>query len=259
MRTYVVTGSASGIGAATSTLLGLAGHRVIGVDRHNAEIQADLSHADGRTAMIEAVRTASTGRIDGVIACAGVSGGQHSADPVIRVNYFGVIATIEGLRPLLAAGKDPRAAVVASIALLNATDDGPTALCLAGDEEGAVAACDGDGRIAYAAAKRGISRWVRLHATTAEWAGAGIALNAVAPGMIRTPMSEYYLGTDEQRAAALSRGPQPFGGIGTPEHIAEALVWLTSPQNGYVTGQILFVDGGYEAVARPGAVVRRGD
>lgn len=259
MRTYVVTGSASGIGAATSRILESAGHRVIGVDQHNAEIVADLSHAKGRAAMVASVRAVSNGRIDAVITCAGVSGGQHSADLVIRVNYFGVIATIEGLRPMLADGTDPRAAVVASIALLNTTNGGPTALCLAGDEEGAIAACEGDGRIAYAAAKRAICRWVRFFATTAAWAGAGIALNAVAPGMIRTPMSEYYLGTDEQRAAALSRGPQPFGGIGTPEHIAEALVWLTSPQNGYVTGQILFVDGGYEAFARPGAVARRGD
>ena len=123
-RTYVVTGSASGIGAATLAMLAADGHRVIGVDRHQAEVVADLSTGAGRAAMIDAVATASDGTVDGVIACAGLSGGQHDPQLIIRFNYFGALASLEGLRHLLARSDTPRAVVVALIAvLLSSIDD----------------------------------------------------------------------------------------------------------------------------------------
>jgi NAD(P)-dependent dehydrogenase (short-subunit alcohol dehydrogenase family) len=80
--------------------------------------------------------------------------------------------------------------------------------------------------------------------------GRGIALNAVAPGVIATPMTAYLRENEELRAAAAERLPQPLGETGAPEHVASLLVWLTSEANGFTTGQVIFVDGGYDAVIR---------
>ena len=255
-RTYVVTGSASGIGAATREILLRQGHRVIGVDRRDAEVIADLSAPVGRAELVDSVARLADGSIDGLVTCAGIGGGENPPDPVIRINYFGAIATLEGLRPLLAAGSEPRAVAIASIALLGG-EDAPTDLCLSGDEEGAIAACNGSGRAAYAASKRAVATWAKLAAVKPEWAGEGIALNVVAPGMLRTPMSEYYLGTPEARAEALAAAPQPFKGIGAPADVAELLVWLTGTENHWLTGQLIFIDGGYQATVCPGLIPKR--
>src|SRR5262249_44796500 len=98
-RTYVITGSASGIGAATAKRLVDDGHRVIGVDLHDADVIADLATRDGRAALVDGVRAATDGCIDAIIAGAGISSG----DPVtVSINFFGAVATLEGLRPFLA-------------------------------------------------------------------------------------------------------------------------------------------------------------
>ena len=73
MRTYVITGAASGIGKATSELLQERGHAVIGVDLKGSDVDADLSTAEGRADMVEAVAEKSGGTIDAIIACAGLS------------------------------------------------------------------------------------------------------------------------------------------------------------------------------------------
>src|SRR5262245_16572685 len=72
-RTYVVTGSASGIGRATCELLESEGHRVVDVDLHDAAVTADLATPAGRAAMVEAVTAATGGAVDAVVANAGVS------------------------------------------------------------------------------------------------------------------------------------------------------------------------------------------
>lgn len=259
MRTYVVTGSASGIGAAFRERVERAGARVIGVDLHDADVLADLSTAAGRGEMVERVERAADGRVDALVACAGVGGGEHPPDAVIPVNYFGAVATLEGLRPLLAGSKAPRAAVVSSIDLLSGPDDGVTTLCLEGDEDGAVLAAGGSGPLAYAGSKRAIARWLRHAAVSPEWAGAGIPLNAVAPGVIETPMTTYLVGTAAVRANTLKRVPQPLGGIGRPEQVAALLDWLTGEENEIVTGQVVFIDGGHEALMRPGELPRGAD
>jgi NAD(P)-dependent dehydrogenase (short-subunit alcohol dehydrogenase family) len=127
-------------------------------------------------------------------------------------------------------------------------------LCLADEEDQAVEACAGSGRIAYAASKRAIAIWAINASVTPEWAGANIALNVVAPGMVRTPMSEFYMSTAEMRAEAVASLPQPFKGIGAPHDVAELLVWLTGVGNRFVTGQVIFADGGYQALASGAAL-----
>jgi NAD(P)-dependent dehydrogenase (short-subunit alcohol dehydrogenase family) len=250
-RTYVVTGSASGIGKATTRLLEQQGARVVGVDQRDADVVVDLSTQAGRDAMVGEVQAAVGAGLDGVIACAGIGGTFGEPVSIVRVNYFGAVATLAGLRPLLANGDRPRAATIASAAaVMQPHDSTLVEACLAGDEEAAVACAGTEGPVAYASAKRALARWVRRQALTPEWAGARIPLNAVGPGVIETPMTERLIGTPERRKAFLEQLPHPLGGVGAPEHVASLLVWLTSPENGFVTAQLIFVDGGLEASLR---------
>jgi NAD(P)-dependent dehydrogenase (short-subunit alcohol dehydrogenase family) len=247
-RTYVVTGSASGIGAATAARLRAHGYRVIGVDQRDADVVADLATVNGRAALVDGVHAATGGRIDAVIACAGISSG----DPItVRVNFFGVVATLEGLRPLLAESEQPRAATISSVALLQVLDGEIVDACLAGDEERAVSAAAGKDVLVYPSTKRALARWVRRAAPTDEWAGAGITLNAVAPGVVLTPMTDSLLGDPVWRTIVDDAVPMPLGGYAEPEEIAAVLDWLTSVDNTKVTGQVLFVDGGADVVLRP--------
>ena len=253
-RTYAITGSASGLGAETRRLLIEQGHRVIGLDLRDAEVCVDLSDAADRRQAIESVEDFSAGRVDALIACAGVGGGTGRPEPIVRVNYFGAVDVLEGLRPLLARSDEPRAVAVTSVATLGAAADDPVVrACLDDDEERAVAAAvragGTSGTAAYAASKRALSIWTRRRAPDREWAGSGIALNAVGPGLIATPMTDYLL-APERRAQSESDVPMPLGGVGEPRHVASLLAWLTSIDNGRVTGQVIFVDGGYEVLRR---------
>jgi NAD(P)-dependent dehydrogenase (short-subunit alcohol dehydrogenase family) len=103
MATYVVSGAASGIGAATTSLLRGQGHRVITVDLRDAEVVADLSSTAGRVAAVERVQ-GLTDTVHGVVPCAGIPG-LTGVDPgqVVAVNYFGAVCLARGLRPQLAA------------------------------------------------------------------------------------------------------------------------------------------------------------
>lgn len=247
MRTYVVTGSASGIGAATALTLHMAGHRVIGVDLHDAEVEADLSAPAGRERMIADVESASGGSVDAVIACAGIMG---PGPDVISVNYFGAVATLDGLRPLLAASDAPRAVVIASIASIMGAVDEVVDACLAGDEDAARAAMGAQPDLAYFTSKAAVARWVRRNAPSNEWAGAGIALNAIAPGTVETPMTAPLLETAGGPELVDESVPMPLNGHAGPMDVAPLLHFLTSEENTHVTGQVIFIDGGAEAILR---------
>jgi NAD(P)-dependent dehydrogenase (short-subunit alcohol dehydrogenase family) len=249
-RRYVVTGAASGIGAATRAWLERAGHRVVGVDIRDVEVVADLSTPEGRAAMVDGVRAEIGGALEGVLACAGVAGQSGDPERIVKVNYFGAVATLEGLRPLLARGTAPRAAAIASIALLREPIEAVVDACLAGDEATALEHRGTDGHVAYTSSKLSLAKWARRAAPTDAWAGAGIALNIVAPGIIDTPMAAYLVGTPELRAATIKETRQPYGQVGEADHIASLLAWLTSAENGFVTGQVVFADGGFEALTR---------
>lgn len=242
-RTYVVTGSASGIGAATAALLRERGATVIGCDVDDAEIRADLSTPDGRRSLVDQV--AERGPIDAVLAVAG--GGKTG---LLETNYFGAVATLSGLRPLLAHSAAPRAVAVSSTAALAPADDEVLRACRDGDEAAAVAllAASPDGQTrGYGIAKRALNSWVRRVAPTPEWAGSGIALNVVAPGVVDTPAAAWIFADDTVRGAIEAAMPQPFGGFpGRPEWIGELLCWLAGPGNRFVTGQVIFADGGAE-------------
>src|SRR3954447_10968784 len=189
-RTVVVTGSASGMGAATKARLEADGQRVIGVDLRDADVIADLGTAAGRTAAIEQVTELSGGTLDGLVTWAGLPGlTDRPGSLLASVNYFGTVVLLEGLRPLLAKGDRPAAVAISS----NSTTAQPgvpmdvVRLCLEGDEAAARDAADtASSLLTYPATKTAIAWWVRRNAPTADWAGAGITLNAVAPGKVET-------------------------------------------------------------------------
>ncbi|WP_328741816.1 SDR family oxidoreductase [Streptomyces caniferus] len=253
-RTYLVTGAASGIGRATVAHLRTQGHTVIGADLDGVEISADLATPDGRTELVDRARelTGGRGRLDAVIACAGLA---HFAPRTLQVNYFGAVATLEGLRPLLTAGTDPRAVVVSSVVSLHPSDPALVDAALAGDESAAVSAAEaavgrGEGHTIYGSSKRAVARWVRRTAVSDAWAAAGIPLNAVAPGTIRTPMTEPLLADPDMRTIVDAGIPMPLHGHARPEQVAPLLAWLTSAENTHVTGQVVFLDGGADAMLR---------
>ncbi|MFP3712620.1 SDR family oxidoreductase [Puerhibacterium sp. TATVAM-FAB25] len=252
MRTVVVTGSASGIGRATAGVLRQQGHRVVGVDRHDADVVVDLATPQGRAELVDEVQAQAGGRIDAVVANAGLA---HPAPPTIAVNFFGAVATLEGLRPLLKASRAPRAVATASMAAILPHDGDLVELCLAYDEAGALERADKlvaaeQSDLIYASSKVALCRWVRRVAVDTGWAVAGIPLNAVAPGVVETPMVAGMLGTEVQRAAMSALIPMPLNGFMQPEVPARLLAWMVSEENSHLCGQVVFVDGGSDVLIR---------
>jgi NAD(P)-dependent dehydrogenase (short-subunit alcohol dehydrogenase family) len=106
---------------------------------------------------------------------------------------------------------------------------------------------------AYSVSKAGVLMLSRQLAV--EWGPHGVRSNVLSPGLVRTPMSESFYqapGVAERRAAAI-----PLGRVGTPEDMAQVVVFLASDRAGFVNGQEIIVDGGFEhmlmsLVPRPG-------
>lgn len=252
-RTIVVTGAASGMGAATRNRLESAGERVIGVDLANAEVEADLGTSQGRRAALESVEQRSGGVIDGAVTWAGVSGlPDRPGSLLVSVNYFGTVELMSGLRPMLARGDQPAAVAIASNTM-TCQPGVPLAVidaCLAGDEPAARAAADEAGSIeSYPATKTAVTRWARRHAPAAEWAGAGITLNVVAPGVVETPM------LDESRADPLlgefvDAFPVPLGRHAQADELAGVVAFLLGPDARFLCGSLIYADGGTDAEMR---------
>ena len=102
----------------------------------------------------------------------------------------------------------------------------------------------------YAASKQALTRWVRRTAVLSDWAGAGILLNGIAPGLVRTPMTIPMLETAEGRAILAKVTPRAVREAGEPDDIAQLVAFLASPQNSYLVGQVPFCDGGTEVLLR---------
>jgi NAD(P)-dependent dehydrogenase (short-subunit alcohol dehydrogenase family) len=249
MGTIAITGSAGGIGGATKRLLESQGHRVIGIDVRDADVIVDVSTSDGRAAMIEGVTAASGGVLDGLVAAAGISSNGSNEELVVSINYFGAVAALDGLRPLLAKGSNASAVAISSNSTSTQAGVPMTAVaaCLANDEPGARAAAARSPMGGYPASKMALAHWVRSHATTADWIGSGIRLNAIAPGLIQTPMTE---GGVEFVLSLGDVYPVPIARAGQPEEVAGLLAYLLSPAASFFVGSFVVMDGGTDAAVR---------
>jgi NAD(P)-dependent dehydrogenase (short-subunit alcohol dehydrogenase family) len=251
VKTYVVTGAASGIGAATAALLRSQGDEVISVDLRDADVEADLGTPSGRAAAVAAVRSRAD-VVHGVVPAAGVAG-LTGTDPqlVASVNYFGAVDLVRGLHPQLAAAEGAAVVFLASNSV-TCQPDWPVDLAhtlLAGDEAAArTAAAAHEAVQVYPASKAALAWWARREGVTPEWAG--IRLNSVAPGKIETPMTER-LAADPVLGPLAEGYPTALGRDGRPEEVAAVIGFLLSDAASLVVGACLLVDGGTDAILHP--------
>ncbi len=242
---YLVLGGSGGIGGATARRLAASGARVAIAARRAEPLEAvataseritahtvDATDLDAVESLVQEI-AGTAGRLDGVVNCVGsiVLKAAHatSADDwrtTLDLNLTTAFAAVRsGAKAMSRSGGG-------SIVLLSTA---AARTGLANHE-------------AIAAAKAGVIGLARSAAAT--YAPKGVRVNVVAPGLVDTPMSAKILSNDLMRQA--SEAMHPLGRVGRPEEVASAIVWLLDPAQGWVTGQVLGVDGGL-ATVRPKA------
>lgn len=263
MSTYVVTGSASGMGAEVVARLRRDGHRVVTVDLRDADVVADLSTARGRASAAAEVLRAVGAAMDGAVLAAGVGPAPGREEVIAQVNYVAPVELLDSWREALAAGakasgQSSKVVVFGSnsasvtpgipqVLVRSFLKDRPTTRARVLKAFGSRNAP----AFAYGASKLALSTWVRRTAVTPSWAGAGIRLNAIAPGAIMTPLLEGQLaGPEKERIESF---PVPVGGYGHAGHIADWVVFMLSPSADFLCGSVVYVDGGTDAYFRDDA------
>ena len=236
-----ITGAGSGIGLATAQLMVREGARVAALDLQppNADdvlpITADVT--DQRSMDAAATKTLETfGGLDVLVCNAGIGATGTVADNdddewrrVFDVNVLGIVRTVRAFLDSLK--ESPKAAIVCTASVVS----------LVGLPQ----------RAAYSATKGAV--YALTMSMAADLVEHGIRVNCVCPGTVDTPWVARLLDAqpdaDEARRNLVAR--QPIGRLGTAEEIAEAIVYLTSPAAGYVTGTALMIDGGISGFRVP--------
>jgi NAD(P)-dependent dehydrogenase (short-subunit alcohol dehydrogenase family) len=242
------------MGGHTAEQLRAAGHTVIGVDLHDAEVVADLSTPQGRRRAGAEVLARCDGRLDGAVLAAGVGPGRGKDRPrlIANVNFLGVVELLEKWQPALAAHGSSKVVVLSSnsTTCTPVTPDRAVRALLARDVDKSLRttrlfgpAC---AAMTYSASKLAVTRWVRRQAVTTAWAGAGIRLNALAPGAVMTPLLEEQL-ADPRQEKAVRGFPVPVGGFGDPAQLARWVCFMLSDAADFLCGSVIFVDGGTDA------------
>lgn len=250
MATYALTGSASGIGAALKAKLEAAGHSLITVDIKDADVIADLTTPEGRQAAVAAILERAPDGLDGFVPLAGLGGGSAPDMLITKLNYFGTVELVEGLRPALAKSKGVIVLLCSNSAPMDVVDDNFMQAMLDGDEARALELAE---TIApgthYMQTKRAINYWMRRNAMA--YGRDGIRMNGVAPGPTITPMTKP-LFESEEYAPILEAllGQTPIERAAEAEEVANCILFLLGPDASYVHGSLLFVDGGYDAHTR---------
>jgi NAD(P)-dependent dehydrogenase (short-subunit alcohol dehydrogenase family) len=237
---YVILGGTGGIGSAVARNLVSGGAKVAlaarGAERLDA-VAAQLSHATTGvvdatdiTAVENFVRSTADaeGGLDGIVNCVGsiVLKAAHQTKE-------------DEWRHTMAANLDTAFAAVRAGAKVMGRSGGSIVLM-----SSSAARVGLPSHEAIAAAKAGVIGLARSAAAT--YAGKGIRVNAVAPGLVDTPMSAGITGNEMMLKA--STAMHPLGRIGTAEEIASVIAWLLSEESGWVTGQVIGVDGGLSTV-----------
>lgn len=225
---YLICGSSGGIGAACVAEVAERGGRAVGVDRDTIDITVP-----GGAEKAVAYATGELGGLDGVVHAIGMSGRSLGDGPVgsctdeawaavQRVNLESVFRLLRAALPVLAEAGGGSVVVVGSALARTLDGDFLTA--------------------AYAVSKSGVEALVRLAAY--EGARHGVRVNAVAPGLVDTPMAQRALG--HQGLSARLPELMPLGGRPcTPGEVARAVAWLLGPESARVTGAVIPVDGGW--------------
>ena len=209
-----------------------------------------LSSEDGRQAAIAAIKGAAADGLDGLITCAGLGSNVPNHPLITQVNYFGTVDLIEGLKDLLAAKHGAVVLISSNSAPMNNSPEFVD-LLLSGEEEKALSlAATLAAQEVYSGTKKAVARWMR--SKVADYAAAGVRMNAVAPGYTQTPMTEQ-VENDPTYGPAIKEfmASIPVGFPGKPEDQAAATSFLLSPQARFICGSVLFVDGGHDAMFRP--------
>lgn len=249
-RTALITGAARGIGLASTELLLQQGWNVVMVDRDGEELTRAAAALDGVTPIIadvsvpaEVERMATEarsafGRIDALVNNAGVAlfdrvenTGFDAWREVMQTNLDGVFLCTQALIPALA---ETRGAIVniASISGLRASTL----------------------RVAYGTSKAAVIHMTKQFAV--ELGELGIRVNCIAPGPVRTKLA---MAVHAPEIIAAYYDAIPLNRYGETSEIAEGIVFLCSDKASFVTGQVLAVDGGFDAAGVGLPALRRGD
>jgi len=250
-RYYAITGGATGIGAALKTRLRARGDVVIVVDVKDADIIADLATVAGRNNAIAALKEKVPQGLDGFVPCAGLGPSVSPVSQITRVNFFGAVAMIQGLKPLLQQRKGTIVAISSNSASLPGHNKEYVKALLAGDEDKACSLIESlDGQTAYGGSKYALAVWMRKHAPA--YMKDTVRMNAVAPGITQTNMTDHVF-RDPTWGDAIRQFNEitPCGRMATPDMIANAIQFLLDPVSEFVCGSVLFVDGGTDALLRP--------
>ena len=240
-KVALVTGAAAGIGHATALAFAHAGARLVLADRDEeagAQLAADIIAAGGEAifvptdvsdpadaAALMQAALARFGRVDHAFNNAGVSTYTDDWDPgqmlrVLAVNLHGVMFGMQHqIAQMLAQG-------------------GGTIVNTA-----SVAGLTGAGTAEYVASKHGVVGLTR--AAGVRYAARGVRVNAVCPGVIETAMTAPLVADAAMRPRLQSM--VPIGRFGTPQDVAEAVLFLSSPRSAFIVAHALPVDGGYMA------------
>ena len=241
----LVTGGSKGIGAVTARVLADAGAdvAVVGRDRSDLDATAETVRAVGKTCLII---EADLNSLDAPLKVAKAALDEFECVDIL-VNNAG-IALLAPLLELSAQAWDETMAVNLRSPFLLAQALAPAMIEKGGGKIINISSVAGLNALtdhaAYSVSKGGLNMLTKAMAV--EWGPHNINTNAVAPTVILTPMGERAWGAPEKSEPMLAK--IPLGRFGTPEEVADLVLFLASPAADMICGEVIYVDGGYTAV-----------